>query len=116
VAKTTRSTGPSSEPQSFSEGLAKYQAAPELPQRWVLKVASDGRFVIPAAARTAMELGDEGKVTAYVEDGVLKLVSPAVAIRRIQEMLKPYRSETGSIVDEFIAERRAEAAREEQEN
>lgn len=116
MARKTHSAGPSSEAQGFSEGQAKYQAAPELPQRWVLKVAPDGRFVIPAAARAAMELDEEGKVTAFVEDGILKLVSPRVAIRQIQEMLKPYRSETGSIVDEFIAERRAEAAREEQEN
>ena len=100
----------------FAEGQAKYQTAPELLQRWTLKVAPDGRFVIPAAARAAMELGEEGKVTAYVEDGILKLVSPRVAIRQIQEMLKPYRGETGSIVDEFLAERRAEAASEEQEN
>lgn len=100
----------------FAEGQAKYLATPEVPQRWTLKVASDGRFVIPAAARAAMELGEEGKVSVYVEDGILKLVTPRVAIRQIREMLKPYRSETGSIVDEFIAERRAEAVREEQEN
>ena len=106
----------SSDQQGFAEGQANYQAAPELPQRWTLKVAPDGRFVIPAAARAMMDIGEEGKVTAYVEDGILKLVSPRVAIRLIQEMLKPYRSETGSIVDEFIAERREEAAREEQEN
>ena len=113
MAKLPRSP---SEQQGFAEGQAKYQAAPALPQRWVLKVAPDGRFVIPAAAREAMELGDEGKVTALLEDGELRIVSPRVAIRKIQEMLKPYRSKTGSIVDEFIAERRAEAAREEQEN
>jgi bifunctional DNA-binding transcriptional regulator/antitoxin component of YhaV-PrlF toxin-antitoxin module len=105
-----------SDQQGFAEEQAGYRGPPAAPQRWTLKVAPDGRFVIPAAARAAMELGNEGKVTAYIEDGVLKLVSPAVAIRRIQEMLKPYRSETGSIVDEFIAERRAEAAREEREN
>lgn len=116
MAKSIPPTNSFSETQGLSEGQAKYQAAPELPQRWVLKVAPDGRFVIPAAARAAMELGEEGKVTAYLEDGILKLVSPRVAIRQIQEMLKPYRSETDSIVDEFMAERRAEAAREEQEN
>ncbi len=116
MAKATRPTDSTSETREFAEGQAKYYAAPELPQHWVLKVASDGRFVIPAAARAAMELGEEGKVTAYLEDGILKLVSPRVAIRQIQEMLKPYRSETDSIVDEFIAERRAEAAREEREN
>jgi bifunctional DNA-binding transcriptional regulator/antitoxin component of YhaV-PrlF toxin-antitoxin module len=106
---------PSSETQGFAEGQARYYAAPELPQRWRLKVAADGRFVIPAAARAAMEIGEEGKVTAILQDGELHIVSPRVAIRKIQEMLKPYRSEKGSIVDEFIAEKRAEAAREDLE-
>ena len=91
----------SSDDRGLAESQAKYRAAEEGPQRWKLKVAADGRFVIPAAARAAMELGEEGKVTAYVEDGILKLVSARVAIRQIQEMLKPYRSETGSVVDEF---------------
>ena len=112
MAKLPRST---SELQGFAEGQAKYQAPPAAPQRWVLKVAADGRFVIPAAARAAMEIGEEGKVTAILEDGELRIVSPRVAIRKIQKMLKPYRSETSSIVDEFIAERRAEAAREDSE-
>ena len=100
-----------SEQQGFAEGQAKYQAAPALPQRWVLKVAPDGRFVIPAAAREAMELGDEGKVTALLEDGELRIVSPRVAIRKIQALIKKHDKGTGSVVDEFLAERRAAAAR-----
>ena len=101
-----------SEQQGFAEDQAGHQGSPDSPQRWILKVAPDGRFVIPAAARAAMEIGEEGKVTAILENGELRIVSPRVAIRKIQEMLKPYRSEKGSIVDEFIAERRAEAVRE----
>ena len=105
------------DPKGFAEGRAKYQAPSAEPQRWKLKIAPDGRFVIPAAARAAMDLNEDGTVTATLhEDGELRIISYRAAIRRIQEMLKPYRSETGSIVDEFIAEKRAEAAREEQED
>jgi bifunctional DNA-binding transcriptional regulator/antitoxin component of YhaV-PrlF toxin-antitoxin module len=111
MARKTHSVGPSSETQGFAEGQAKYKAAPELPQRWVLKVAPDGRFVIPAAARAAMELGEEGKVTAYVEDGELRIISPRAAIRRIQAYVKAHDKGTGSVVDELIAERRAAAER-----
>ena len=100
----------------FAEGQAKYQAAPVEPRRWKLKVAPDGRFVIPAAARAAMDLDEDGTVTVVLRDGELTLVSPRAAIRKIQEILKPHRSESGSIVDEFIAEKRAEAAREERED
>lgn len=100
----------------FAESQEKYQAKPASTQRWTLKIAPDGRFVIPAAARAAMELDEDGTVTATLQDGELRIISPRAAIRRIQEMLKPYRSETGSVVDELIAERRAEAAREEREN
>ena len=112
MAKKTRSTDPSSDAQSFSEGQAKYQATPELPQRWVLKVALDGRFVIPAAARALMMLDEDGTVTARIEDGELKLISPMSAIRRIQRLIKERDQGEGSVVDELIRERRLEAERE----
>lgn len=97
--------------EGFAEGQDKYQAAPELPQRWTLKVAPDGRFVIPAAARAAMEIGEEGRVSAILENGELRIVSPIVAIRKIQALIKKHDTGTGSVVDEFLAERRAAAAR-----
>ncbi len=111
MAKKTRSLGAVSEPQGFSEGQAKYQAVPELPQRWTLKVAPDGRFVIPAQARAAMEIGEEGKVTAILENGELRIISPRVAIRKIQALIKKHDKGTGSVVEEFLAERRAAAER-----
>jgi protein-L-isoaspartate O-methyltransferase len=98
--------------QGFAEGQAKYQSAAELPQRWTLKVAPDGRFVIPAAARAQMLLDKDGTVTARIEDGELKLISRTVAIRRIQRLIKKKDLGEGSVVDELIRERRLEAARE----
>jgi bifunctional DNA-binding transcriptional regulator/antitoxin component of YhaV-PrlF toxin-antitoxin module len=87
----------------------------EQPKRWTLKIGKDGRLLIPAAARALMDLGDDGQVNAYVEDGELHVISPRAALTKIQEIMRPYRSETHSIVDEFIAEKRLEAAREEAE-
>jgi bifunctional DNA-binding transcriptional regulator/antitoxin component of YhaV-PrlF toxin-antitoxin module len=80
--------------------------------RWTLYIGANGRVVIPAAARAAMQLGELGKVTAVLEDGELRLISPLVALGQLQKLIKERDKGTGSIVDELIAERRAEAARE----
>lgn len=77
-----------------------------------LSVGRDGRLLIPADLRGAMMLGEDGLVTARVADGVLILMSPDTAIRKAQELVRRYIPEGVSLVDELIAERRAEAARE----
>ncbi len=80
--------------------------------RWILNIGTDGRLGIPAAARAAMQLGETGKVTATLENGELRLISPRVAIGRVQKLLQERYPGGGSLADELIAERRAEAARE----
>ncbi len=77
-----------------------------------LSVGRDGRLLIPADLRGAMKLGEDGLVTARVDDGVLILMSPDTAIRKAQELVRRYIPEGVSLVDELIAERRSEAARE----
>ena len=72
-----------------------------------LKVASDGRVLIPLEMREAMALGDDGRVTARVEGGELRIVSPAAAVRRIQARMQKFKKPGESIVDQFLAERRA---------
>ena len=72
-----------------------------------LKVAPDGRVLIPREIREAMALGDEDRVTARVEAGELRLVSPAVAVRQIQSRMKKYKRPGESVVDRFLSERRA---------
>lgn len=82
-----------------------------------LAVGADGRVVIPAAMRRAMRLDDEGRVTAVLdEDGVLTLISPDAAIAKAQRYATMLDRGQGSVVDELIAERRAEAAREDAED
>ena len=73
----------------------------------VLNVPTDGRFVIPLEMRTAMLLGEDGRVTARVEDGELRLISRSVAIKRMQREAQVYKNSNESVVDEFLAQRRA---------
>lgn len=80
-------------------------------QHATLNVASNGRVVIPAAMREQLGIPAGGKIVARLEDGVLSLESREAALRRMRAMTAKYVTDA-SIVDELIAERRAEAERE----
>ncbi len=75
------------------------------PQR--LTVGADGRVVIPAEMRRAMRLDDAGTVTAEVRDGELRILSSAVALERVQALLRPLKAGRAGVVDDFLAGRRA---------
>lgn len=72
-----------------------------------LSVAPDGRLVIPADLRRAMRLDADGAVLAQVVNGELRVTSARTAIERLQDLLLPLKAGTESVVDEFLAERRA---------
>ncbi|HUF86771.1 MAG TPA: AbrB/MazE/SpoVT family DNA-binding domain-containing protein [Thermohalobaculum sp.] len=80
-----------------------------------LKIGQDGRVVIPSEMRAAMQLGPDGTVIARVVGGELQLVTLPVAVRRAQEFVRGRVPEGVSLADELIAERRAEARREDAE-
>ena len=71
-----------------------------------LRVAPDGRIVVPAAMREAMRIGPDGRVSARVENGELRMVSSAVAVEQVQASMQRYKQPEESVVDEFLAERR----------
>lgn len=76
------------------------------------KVSDGGRVVIPAElrARHGIAIGDS---LLWVEDEQgLRLVSARAALRRAQQIAASYKRKGVSEVDEFIRDRRAEAARE----
>jgi bifunctional DNA-binding transcriptional regulator/antitoxin component of YhaV-PrlF toxin-antitoxin module len=81
-------------------------------QRATLSMGKDGRVLIPAPLRSLMMIGENGKLSAIVEDGELKIMSPLIAVRRLQRLVKENDTGTGSPVDELLAERRAEAREE----
>ena len=72
-----------------------------------LQVNSDGRLLIPREMRAAMQLGPAGRIVASVEAGELRLVSQEISIRRTQARLQKCRETGESVVDQFLAERRA---------
>jgi AbrB family looped-hinge helix DNA binding protein len=78
------------------------------------RVDSQGRVVIPAEVRQRMSIEPDSPIAFVEEDGALGLMTVDQGIKRVQAMAariikrKPGRS----LVDDFIADRRAEAARE----
>ena len=77
-----------------------------------LKVGPDGRILIPAEMRRAAGLVPGAVVVASVVDGEVRLASLDARIRRLQGIFARYKRPGIDEVDAFIAERRAEAARE----
>jgi AbrB family looped-hinge helix DNA binding protein len=79
------------------------------------RLGSGGRLVIPAEIRRELGLQEGEPVVMRVENGELRIWSLSEGIRRVQERMKPHIIPGQSVVDELIAERRAENAREEEE-
>lgn len=77
-----------------------------------MEVGRDGSIVLPWEIRSALRLGESSVLTASVQDGVLTLMSPRTAAIKLQQLVKATDTGTGSVVDELLADRRAENARE----
>ena len=76
-------------------------------------IAKNGRMVIPAKFRKAMGLEEGGSVTLSLKGDTLAIQSKMARLKAAQEYVAKHLKKSGrSIVDEFIAERRAEAERE----
>jgi antitoxin PrlF len=91
----------------------KAQAPAKTNITWT-KVDPQGRVVIPAEIREQFGI-EPGKSIAFViEDGQLGLMTVRQGIARAQRIFREsvYIEPGRSIVDEFIAEKRAEAERE----
>ncbi|MEN8664087.1 MAG: AbrB/MazE/SpoVT family DNA-binding domain-containing protein [Polycyclovorans sp.] len=79
---------------------------------YAVKVSEGGRVVIPAEVRRALEVREGDSLVLELKDGEVRLYSRREQLRRAQALFRQYIPEGVSLVDELIAERRAEAARE----
>ena len=81
---------------------------------WVLTVTikTDGRVLVPAKLRRAFGAEPGEPLVARVEDGRLVLERRADVLRRAQERFDKLDPDV-SLVEELLADRRAEAARDE---
>lgn len=80
------------------------------------KLINGGKVVIPAELRRKMGLAP-GDTLIFEEDegGNVVLKTYRQVVREVQDEMKKYRKPGVSAVDELIAERRWEAAKEEEE-
>ncbi len=83
-----------------------------LPDTERVTIDEAGRLVVPARFRRALNIRGRQQLVVGLEGDTIRLRTPLAALARLQEMARRKRKGSGSVVDEFILERRAEAARE----
>jgi AbrB family looped-hinge helix DNA binding protein len=77
-----------------------------------LRIGPQGRVVIPAQLRRELGIEPGETLMARVESHRLVLERRDEILRRLRSELRDARPESGGVVEELIAERRAEARRE----
>jgi len=78
-----------------------------------MKMSEGGRVVIPVEIRRKLALNDGDTVLWDCKDGVATLTTRLAQLREAQAMVRRYVPKSVSLVDELIADRRAENAAEE---
>lgn len=77
-----------------------------------VKVDSGGRVVVPVGFRRALGIDTGQELLMSLDDGFVRLQTVDVALERVRAIARRRRNRDASVVDEFIAERRREAASE----
>jgi len=78
-----------------------------------IRVAPNGRMVLPRSARTALGVTGAGVVVLSIDGDAVRLTSMAQSIKRAQELYRQHATHDLPVED-FLAERRAEALREDE--
>ena len=76
-----------------------------------VRIDPSGRLVVPRDLREALGVPDGGELRLTVQDGELRATTRLSALRRIRAELKALAPGGASLVDDLLAERRAEAVR-----
>lgn len=75
-----------------------------------VRITQGGRLVIPASIRKAMKLKDGEMVILQMKEKILQVTSIDEQLDAVQAFCAPFLGE--GAVDDFISERRREAAKE----
>ena len=94
------------------KGFAEQGAGLAPSQAQKVELGAGGRLVIPAPMRAALGMKEGDKVLVRLEGNELRIYTYQEGIRRAQEIVRSFVPPDVSLVDELIADRRAEAARE----
>lgn len=79
-------------------------------QTFDVKVAANGRMVLPASVRSALGVHGDTRVTVTVADGEVTLNPMSKRILRAQELYRLHAKQAGS-VDDFLQGRKEQQAR-----
>lgn len=104
--KTVDSSGRSATARSVSVKLIKRAYTARVP------VDNAGRVVVPAQIRRALGIQGGQQLSISLEGDVIRLQTVDAALERARAIARRKRKRSGSVVDEFITQRRAEAAKE----
>ena len=85
------------------------------PSRVSVEVAEDGSMILPAEVSHALGLTGAGAVIFLQDEAGITVTTTDRIIESVRALAAPYLQGRGSLVDELIADRRAEAEREEAE-
>ena len=102
-------------PRPKAERLPRGSTEPHEPAaNWIWTTIRKGGVVqLPAEFLKAMGAVEGNQVQLALDGGVVRVLSRAAAIRELQDQVRRHVPEGVSLVDELLAERRTEAAREE---
>lgn len=73
-----------------------------------IKVASNGRMVLPASVRKAMGLHGDAKVILTIEDDQVRLSPIGHGVSRAQALYREHAKQARTVED-FLSDRKAEA-------
>lgn len=74
-----------------------------------VKVASNGRMILPASVRKAMGLHGDAKVILTVEDDQVRLSPIGHGVSRAQALYREHANQART-TDDFLSDRKVEAA------
>lgn len=76
------------------------------------KIGQNGRMLVPAECRAAMNLSVGDEITILVDDGEATFFTLDHAVKRAQSTMKKYLKKDESLSDQLIADRRKESKNE----
>ena len=86
------------------------------PGSWQAVLEEDGSVVLPPEVLRLLGVKEGDRITLEEDGNEVRLVTQAARLRRAQAWFKTIFPGEGSVVDEFIAEKRAEVLREAEED
>lgn len=100
-------------PRPPGDGATPRPSDASPPMRTRVVVGPGGRVVIPAPFREALGVAEGDAMFMRLDGEELRVVSDAVEVRQVREMIARHAPADVSLVDELIRERRREAAADE---